>query len=421
VLQTNDALLSALSSVRYGRPTGLGVVLDRGVATGKVMRTADFRGAEGSIYEKGWLKSLKGVSVGDVVRWSLRSIGVLSSNTFDKDGGLRMGECVLIDALEDVAGKVMRWWEGRGDKTLTGRIFSREEFVRHISPVLGLGGTSLGKEDLELLLLHLQRDKGVLSYNETTIKFRPQNTTTPEPITPEDTSIANLHLLITNLSIQITQLETHIATLQSKAAAAVKASNKRSALSALKSKSLATKSLDKKTATLQQLEQVYTQIQQAADQITIINTLRESAGVLKGLNRQVDVGEVEEVMDVLREEMGRTGEVHGVLGEGLGEDAAVDGEVDEEFEAMEREERVEREKREAEATAKRLEGIGAGSKVPEQANGVVGKEEDLEKELSSSVERLQRLKLDSKSPGPEEERKRKEEERRRREEVAQVA
>ena len=403
VLHTNEELLSALSSRQYGRPVGLGVVLDNAVKEGKMMSLKTFEGVQEGIYErKSWLRI---PSVGEVVRWSLRQIGVLGNDSFDVDGRLRNEKIVVIPALEEVGRRVVQWQSQQGRQgSLTGRILGREEFGKEIAKALDLKShEGIKSEDVDVLLKYLQRDKGVLSYNSTTVKFKSPNTTTPEPITQEDPAIANLQTVITNLTAQVQQLEEHIARLQAKATNAVKNKNNQSAMSALRSKTLATKQLEQRTATLQQLEDAYAQIENAASQVDVVATLKESAGVLRGLNRRVgDVGRVEDVMESLREEMGRTSEVQGVLNEPLaGDGAVVDGEVDEEFEAMEREEVERREKEEAERVRVRLGELereeGGAVPVPEKAkehgSEADGERMDVDEELAKSVEKMEGMSL----------------------------
>jgi charged multivesicular body protein 7 len=85
--------------------------------------------------------------------------------------------------------------------------------------------------------------------------------------------------------------------------------------------------------------------------------MEASAGVLRSLNKEVGgVENVENVVERLQDEMGKVDEVGKVLEEPLNAGAVLDeGEIDDELEAMERDERRETEEREAEATRKRLQ------------------------------------------------------------------
>ena len=363
------------------------------------MDLSTFRDAEGRIYERrAWLRI---PSVGEVVRWSLRRIGLLGSNSYDVDGRLRDAQLVVVPALEDVARRVVGWMKEREGMGLVGRILSREEFGREVAAALG-EEEGLKREDVDLLLRHLQRDRGVLSYNDSTVKFRAANAQTAEPVSLEDVAIGNLKTVIQNLTVQTQRLDEQISSLQLKAAVAVKNKNKQSAMAALRGKSLATKQLEQRQATLQQLEDVYAQIESAASQVEIVSTLRESAGVLKGLNKKVgDVGKVEDVLDELREEMGKTSEVQQVLNEPLTDDGVVvEGEVDDEFEAMEREEVERKEKEEAERTRTRLAELEKPGEIRVPAalkakqKGTEGEKMVADEELAKSVERFEDMNLD---------------------------
>ena len=387
-IQLNDVLLDTLRSQKYGRPTGLGCVVDGRIKEGGWIEKGVFLGAQEGIYERGkW----RVPGVGEVVRWGLRRLGVLGEGGWDDDGRLKRGEIVVVAALEVVAGKVIKWRE-EADTGLMGRVWAREEFIREVSKAVGLEG-KMDDKDVDVLLTYLQRDRNVLIYNATTIKFRPTNTTTPEPITEEDTAIANLKLTIDNLNTQIMTLEKHITTLQLKAANAVKAKQKHTAMSALRSKTLALRQLEQRQATLQQLEEVGVQIENAAGQVEIISTLQQSAGVLKTLNKKVgDVDKVDDVMAQLREEMEKTSEVQGVLGEELAGNVGAETEVDEEFERMEKAEVEAREREKVESTRRRLEETAAVPVSIEQGRQGV-KEMDVDEQLAKSVEKLEGLKL----------------------------
>jgi charged multivesicular body protein 7 len=208
-----------------------------------------------------------------------------------------------------------------------------------------------------------------LLYDSETVKIRPASQAGEAElegrITKEDSAIKNLHILITDLTAQIQRLDDRIIALQKEATVRIQNKNKPGALAALRRKTVAMKQVQSRRETLGQLEDVYSSIENAADQVSIISTLKESAEVLKVLNRRVgEVGDVEDVMDALREEMGKTSELQGVLNEDLG-DGIGEADVDEEFEAMEREEREKVEKTKEEErvreTERRLRELGSAN------------------------------------------------------------
>ena len=400
----NDDLLNSLASAQYGRPEGLGVVLDDAVRSGMMIDLKDYTNSENSIHSRSWLPSPWAV-----LRWSLRQAGILGENSYNISGRLRQGRLVVVPALEDTSKKVKAWAE-KHNSTLTDRIWTREAFAKELSTLLvpseqaTSSAPQLHATDLDVLVQYLTRDDPILTSSATTIKLK--SPTSPlEPITTTDESIANLKALIANLTTQTLNLSTRITTLQTTASTSLSSRNKPAALSALRSKKLAERQFTQLSSQLSQLEEVYSQIQTSSDQKAIVDTLESSSTALKILNKQIGgVERADNVMDMLREEMAKTGEVQGVLNEGLlgsVEQSVVEGEVDEELERMEREERErderaekvrreQQEEREAQRTRERLEGIEgpAGEKTRE------GEETGVEVDLSRSVERMERMQLD---------------------------
>jgi charged multivesicular body protein 7 len=317
---------------------------------------ADFTAADKSIYARAWIPSPWAI-----LKWSLRTAGLTGHGSYDKSGNLKKGDLVLVPVLEDISKKLLAWQQRQGQSP-TDRIYTRESFSTVVASLLASSqeASLLNSKDLDILLLYLSRDKPMLSYDEKTVKLMPLGATRPEPVTSEDNAVANLKSLIASLTAQTEALETNITTQQQRATTAVSAKNKTAALAALRSKKSAERALAQRSATLQQLEDVFTQIQQASDQIQVVETLRTSASALKSLNKKVgSVESVDAVLDDLREEMQKTGEVQSILAEPLTGDAAgaeiADAEVDEELEAMEREERKREDERKAKETAARLQ------------------------------------------------------------------
>ena len=377
ILESSNDLLEAFTSPQQGRPTGLGTVLDDSVRSGKLVDERDFLTSEQSIYHRSWLPSPWAV-----FQWSLRQVGVNLGGSYDVAGGrLKAGKLVLIQALETLTKDIMAT-QSKRSQGLPDRVMSREDFVNEFLTPATSDSASCTKQDLEVLLRHLSRDLAVLSYDATTIKFRSPTSSRPDPITPEDASIAQLKTLISTLQQQTESLQTRITTLQNTAQTALKQQppQKGLALSSLRSKKLAERTLSTRLATLSQLEETYTSIETASDQIAIVAAMRDSASVLRILNAQTGgVDEVDKVMDDLREQIGAADEIGGVLREPVDQKMAgvdVEMEVDEEFERMEAEERNvleayvekerrEREEKEAEETRRRLAELE--EKRPEQS------------------------------------------------------
>ena len=350
-----------------------------------------------SIYYKSW-----SISPWQILSWGFRQLG-LAGGAAGEDK-LSVGELVVVANVEQASKEVLSRMSGR--TSAVERVFSKDMFIQEFGNVLN-EGRQLSQTDFTTLLRFLSRDKQEVSFDGRTIKFKSPQETIPTPISQQDNTIASLKTLIASLTSQVSLLEGRISTLSSTAHTAVQSKNRVSALSALKSRKLAESNLKQRSDTLAQLEEVYTKIEQAADQVEIVRVMEASTGVLKGLHKQVGgVDRVEDVVDELRDEMGKVDEVNQVLGEagqvGTGVD---DDEIDEELKALEDAEtekqlrtekaaKEERERKEALETQRRLaelENTGGQKEGQEgQKEGQKGGEE-----LDESIKKLSQMSLDA--------------------------
>jgi charged multivesicular body protein 7 len=274
------------------------------------------------------------------------------------------------------------------DQSTTSLIFSRSLFESEFAHVLdptSLPDAALSTTDFDILLRYLSRDKPCLSLSSSTIKLKATSDSLPQPITQQDTDIANLRTLIKALETQVSALTDRITTLDISAREAVAAKRTIQAKSALRSKKLAETTLNTRSATLSQLEETYLAIQTAADQVAIVSAMSASANVLKSLHAEVGGTEgVEEVVDRLRDEMENVDEVGRVINEAS--TSKVDEEdVDEEFAAMEKVEKEKKEKEEADRTAARLAELEGLDKQKEKELEQSKKEEELQREMQAET------------------------------------
>jgi charged multivesicular body protein 7 len=309
----------------------------------------DFLGAQTSIYKSSWVPSPWGV-----LQWGLRTIGVLGQPGFGDR--LEAGTFVVLSNVEAAAKEVLQ--QIGATSFAVDMILSRKEFLKRYATVLN-PAAPLTSNDLNILLLHLARDRQVISYDKQTIKFKPDNEAFPLPITQEDTAISQLRDTITKINAQLEPLSEKISAFDTAAREAVKSKQMIRAKAALRSKKLAESALAQRTDVALQLEGVYAKLQEATDQIEIVEAMSMSAVALKGLNKKVGgVERVEGVVDALREEMSTADEIANVINEAS--EPVDEGEIDDEFEELARAERekkeaieqAEREKREAEEAAK---------------------------------------------------------------------
>lgn len=389
-ININEELFRDLESKEWGRPLALGTVVDESIRRKDIIPVKEFQDSKESIYYNPW--SLNPLNL---LGWGLRQLGVA--------GGfgtkVATGQFVVLQNLEEAGKELIRRTERKRGRVA--RIFSRKQFGEFRDV---LQTRDLSDRDMELLLRFLQRDKGVLVYDSQTVKLITPGD--PATITQEDSTIASLKNLIQELEHQTGVLEEKVDKLAAAAREAVSRKNKVSALAALRSKKLTETTLSKRHATLAQLEEVFLKIEQASDHVELIRVMENSAQVLGKLNKEVGgVERVDEVLDDLREQMGQVDEVGNIIAE-AGQGAALDeGEVDDELEQMEKEERKkveeretkEREKREAEETRRKLAELEEVQRQATEEAARIAKEKEAQREqegLEDSIEGMKRMTID---------------------------
>ena len=186
-------------------------------------------------------------------------------------------------------------------------------------------------------------------------------------LSTQDKTIASLKTLIADVHLQVATLSTRISNLSEIAQKAINNKSRPSALAALRSKKLSETTLTRRLATLALLEEVYSKIEQAADQVAIVRVMEASTGVLRNLHAQAGgIDKVEDVIEGLREEMGKVDEMGGVLEASAQGDSVIDeSAVDEELESLERQIHAREEEKEACQTQERLASIAAVGKTQE--------------------------------------------------------
>jgi charged multivesicular body protein 7 len=328
----------------------------------------DFLTSKESIYKTSWIPS-----PWKVLQWGLRQAGVIGHpRAPDKLG---VGNFVVLKNVEVAADEILK--KMKEHTSTADRVLSKADFLARFSTILN-PASPLTTNDLNILLVHLARDKQAISYNAQTIKFKPEHQAEPEPITQDDEAIANLRDTLANINAQIPPLMEKITIADSAAREAVKAKQMVRAKAALRSKKLAETSLAQRSDVAHQLESVYTQLQSAADQVGIVEAMRAGADALKSLNEKVGGAEgVQGVVDAVNEQMATTEEITNIINE---TDQPLDeAEIDDEFEAMERAEREKVEREEAEKTRARLAELAEADERRKEKE----REEDMKRSLEA--------------------------------------
>jgi charged multivesicular body protein 7 len=338
-IRTGEELARALQHPQYGRMTCLPAVFYDGVHKKDFMPLRDYMAAPTSIYKTSWIPS-----PWSVLQWGLRQVGVLGPPRVGET--LKVGEFVVLGNVEMAGTRIIDRMQSH--VSAVDRVLSKSEFLKQFADVLDQTAT-LSQSDMEILLVHLARDCLAISYDAQTIKFKSANDRLPTPITQEDTAIANLRDTIAKINAQLQPLEEQIAAQNARSREAVAKKQIVQAKAALRLKKMAESALQQRTDVALQLEGVYAQLQQAADQVEIVEAMKAGATALKSLNQKVGGAEgVAGVVDALREEMSTADEITNIINESS--EQVDEGEIDDEFEALEM---AEREKKQAEEKAAR--------------------------------------------------------------------
>ncbi|KAK2001646.1 Snf7 family protein [Colletotrichum falcatum] len=344
VVDVDEQLVRSLESKQFGRPLALGTVVREAVDKKDLYPLKEFLNAKESIYAgKTW-----GQVPWTVVAWAAGQLGFGGMSTSGEDK-LPRGRFVVIKNVETtaktLAGKVA------SSDTRFDRTYTKSHFRKTFADTL-VQDRRLSETDVDILLVFLSRDKDVVVYDGQVVKIKGATDEDESAITEEDAAVSSLKELIADIKEQTELLTRRVDELTATAKEAVSKKNKVAALAALKSKKMAEASLEKRFATLNQLEDVAARIQEARDNVQLVNVMEASAGALKGLNEKVGGADrVGDVVDKLREQMGEVDEISKAVSE-AGAAPVDEFEVEDELEAMEREERqkeeaVERAKKEA--------------------------------------------------------------------------
>ncbi|KAM0801760.1 Snf7-domain-containing protein [Usnea florida] len=371
-LRTGNSLLQSLETKEWGRPLALRTVIDEAVSQRIMIPYADFMSARQSIYSRKWT-----VNPWWFLSWGLKQLGVPTSST--GAGLLATATFVILPNVEEAASKVANVMGSQSNQV--NRIYPMLLFQVEAGKILKLHN-ELSNGDLNLILTYLARDKSAIVYDAETVKFKAAGETSTT-LSTQDKTIASLKALIADINKQITMLSTRILTLSDTAQKAIDSKNRMSALTALRSKKTSESLLTQRSENLTQLEEVYNKIEQAADQVAMIRIMEASTGVLRNLHDQVGgIEKVEDIIEGLRDEIGKANEIGGAIEEGAQEASVIDeSAVDEELASLEKQANAREEENGARRTQERLANIAAVRPIKE----IRQESKDDHRELSSDA------------------------------------
>jgi len=337
ILPTGDHLLKALETRQYGIPVALGKVIQDAVKRRDMIELHEFKSSPTSIYQKRWLPSIP--SLGDILLWSWTSL-VGSKNTLPK------GQWVIPQNLEAASSLLLHQLQSHSQ--------SPTESIHTLSSIQQ--SLPLSHSDLSLLLTYLSRDKALITTaplpSDTAIKLG------TAPLSSNDITIATLKNLLSSLSTGLPTLESSIQDLDSRARSAVLSKNTSAARAALRRKKLLQDTLDRRNDQIHNVQSTLLKIDEAADNVAMVRAMEASASVLKHLNSQIGGADgAERVADALAEEMHNVEEITNVINDTGAAGVVDEQDVEDEFEALMREEKdkedkVARERKDKEEAAR---------------------------------------------------------------------
>jgi charged multivesicular body protein 7 len=341
-IHTGRELGRALQHKDHGIPTCLSAVFQDAIRKKAFVSDKDFRNSPISIYKRSWVPSAK-----DVLHWGWRML----TGSDDSDN-LPVDTFVVVQNVEAAAVETLKQFHTQSLMSTADRVLSRSAFARRFARVLN-STVSIPPDDLDLLLIHLARDRQALSFNQQVVKFKTEKDEIPAPITNEDIALADLRDSMDRVNAQISLLHAKVVTLDRVAREAVHEKHMVRAKTALRSKKLAESALSHRAALALQLEEAYLNLQQAADQVDIVEAMKAGADAMNVLNQKVGgVEGVQSVMDSIHEQTATVEEITSIINEASG--PVDESAIDDEFKALENVEKERKEQDEAASTAARL-------------------------------------------------------------------
>ncbi|KAF6763991.1 hypothetical protein DFP72DRAFT_956150 [Ephemerocybe angulata] len=378
VLHANATLLDQVKIPRVGKPLALGAVLSELHASHSFYPLAEFTSLKSSIYSTHSLPiRIASYVVGKPLWWALEQMGIvgeegiLGSSTRDHKGTAWHGDYVII-ALAAKAAETIQEMQRDIVAGPADSLYSFESFRKTFGVSLDTSGAPLSELDAKVLLKFMERDRGVLVYDNDVIKFVDEDAPAEDRIvTPVDRGILELKSAVQNMHTQVNSLQEKIDQCTRQASEALQKERKPLALSYIRSRKTLQEVLSKRLGSLATLESTLVTVETAAGDVEIMKSYESSTATLKSIlsHPSLQRENVDKTMEALAEANADAREIDDAVRVGADVALGVENNVDEselEAEWAEMVKQLGKEKEEEESQAERKKLGAAELRTPQE-------------------------------------------------------
>ncbi|KAI0465240.1 hypothetical protein LJB42_000465 [Komagataella kurtzmanii] len=261
-----------------------------------------------------------------------------SFNSGDSNHRLKDIDYLDLEQLKKYTENVASLLEKHRDH-YTDRVVHKDSLVQRFSH-------KLCKEDFELILLFLSKEKKLLQIEGEVVKFG------DTPIDESDIAIVSLKKSADQMETELNYLNERLEVTTTNVKTYLKNGNKIMAKSCLKIKKLVELNIERTSSNFYKVSELLNSINHAKNNLAVVNTLESSHSILKQLNGEVgELDHVHELMEAISNETAKVDQVSELLGE-----ASNDVDIDDEYEKLLKEQ-TEKDNLEDERLTERLKNL----------------------------------------------------------------
>ncbi|ANZ74735.1 BA75_01562T0 [Komagataella pastoris] len=256
------------------------------------------------------------LSGGSLFLYIFQWINNRSFNSGDSNHRLKDIDYLDLEQLKKYSENVASLLEKQNER-YTDRVIHKNTLVQRFSH-------KLCKEDFELILLFLSKEKRLLQIEGEVIKFG------DAPIDESDIAIVSLKESADQMETELNYLNERLEVTSTNVKAYLKNGNKIMAKSFLKIKKLVELNIERTSSNFYKISELLNSINHAKNNLAVVKTLASSRSILKQLNGEVgDLEHVHELMEAISNETAKVDQVSELLGE-----ASTDVDIEDEYEKL---------------------------------------------------------------------------------------